>query len=277
MGRKRFAIPGAYMLVWPNKNNVQSIPGGRVRGGPIEKKIVQVKSNEANTRHTANKRAQHGSNKEPRECRRVSQPSQRTIRSREVGREPSIPGEYRRYHLVYRTKGGTELVVLFVIVVDLYLVPDGINIHRRNPTRFLLLHFIISFEVSLGLSLTMLVLGLFCVSPREETPDGPTQPTIFISRGRTSPSSSVPVRSSVTVKDNCEVSSPSCTTRLARIPLVSLSPPSEPNPSTSSTAFLLPPTGPSSNPPRTVVALLAVRLWLLYVLAATSFPPLQRS
>jgi len=159
MERKRFAILGAYMLVWSNKKKRNKVYNpSRVIGYKAcrQKKNVQVKSSEAKriSRHTASEQAQRGSSKEPRAGHRVSQ-------------APSIPGEYREHHLVYRTEGSTELVVLFVIVVDIHSVPNGINLHRRNPTRFLLLHPIIAFEAFSGLSLTMLMLGPL-VSPREE-------------------------------------------------------------------------------------------------------------
>lgn len=89
--------------------------------------------------------------------------------------------------------------------------------------------------------------------------------TLFFSRGpvRALSGSRVPVPPSVAI-------SPFCARRLARIRLVSLTLLSESDSPSSSTAtaFLLPPT---TNPSR------AVGLWLLYVLAATSFPPLQRS
>ena len=84
--------------------------------------------------------------------------SQSTIRSR--GR--SVPGEYSRNHLVYRTEGSTDLVVLFVIIVVLVSVVNRINLHRWNPTWFIL--FFVAFnEVFLALGLAVFVLDCLLV------------------------------------------------------------------------------------------------------------------
>jgi len=171
---------------------------------------------------------------------------QPTIRSR--GR--LIPGEYSKHHLVYRAEGGTDLVVLFVIVPVVVFIPDGTNLHRWDSTRLLS----IAFDEILDLSFSALVLGYLSVFPKECLTDRSAYHfkslrSNFIQLESTG-------EAPVSVNDGCDVDSPSRTVRLARILLVSPSPPFEPNPPVSDPVFLSPPTtatGSSLYPSRVTV------------------------
>ena len=147
-------------LWWTRRNETKTLRySGRICGGCGEREpSVQSISGDRGTKKVDRKRPGHVQPSEQQTGTAVTA-FQPAIRSR--GR--SIPGEYSKHHLVYRTEGRTNLVVLFVIVVVVVFVPNGINLYGWDPTRLVF----IVFDVSLNLGSGVLVLGRLSVLPME--------------------------------------------------------------------------------------------------------------
>ena len=127
------------MQVGSNENIIHNPFRMMGRSKPV-KKIVQSRSGPAQ-RTISTQRAQGG-----------------RVKNRGRSRS-SIPGEYSRHHLVHGTEGSAELVVLFVIAVDIH----GVDLRRWTPTLFFLFFSIIAFDVFSDPSLVVIVLDCLSV------------------------------------------------------------------------------------------------------------------
>ena len=141
--------PGCFEV----KPDVQSIPSDEIQ------RERRKKSRSSPAQRTISTASGGRSSKEPKMDTDFSAHPSTIARCR------SVPGEYSGHHLVHRTEGSTNLVVLFVIVVVVVSTLNGENLLRWDPTRFLLPF--VGFDVSLDLSVARLVLGRLLVLPNK--------------------------------------------------------------------------------------------------------------